>query len=85
MELFKSPGYTLVTKKGCPWSKKAKSLLKKQNIEFVEIQVHQNNTHSETWGYQHIKKSFKSQTFPVIYNTQGKKIGGYSDLKNKFK
>lgn len=81
MEFLKNKGYTLVTKKTCPWSKKAKYLLKKHNIDFVEIQVHQNNLHSETWGYTKIKTCFKSQTFPIVYDVSGKKIGGYTQLQ----
>ena len=80
MEFFSSKGYTLVTKKGCPWSAKAKKRLKKLDIHFVEIQIHQNDMSKSTWGYEKVKKCFKSETFPIIYDAEGKKIGGYNDL-----
>lgn len=77
---WQEKGYTLVSKHDCPWSKKAKILLKKKGIPFVEIKVHQNNMSKETWGYQKLKQSFKTNTFPVIYDINGKCIGGYDSL-----
>lgn len=85
MDFFLSQpkGYTLVTKKGCKWSKKAKAWLKNKNIKFIEIQVHQNDMSKDTWGYKKIKTCFKSETFPIIYDDNGKKIGGYKDLMSR--
>lgn len=83
--ILRERGYTIVTKNKCMWSKKAKSLLRKSKIQFVEIRVDQNGLSKETWGYKKTKSCFKTDTFPIIYDTNGKKIGGYSELVNVLK
>lgn len=84
MELFQENGYTLVSKKGCTWSAKARKLLKQNNINYIEIQVSQNDASKSSWGYKKIKKTFHQETFPIIFDKYGKKIGGYDDLKRIF-
>ena len=81
MDWFQNKGYTIVTKKGCTWSQKAKHHLKRKKIEFVEIQISQNNMSKETWGYKKLKLCYKTQTFPVLFHKNGKKIGGYDKIK----
>ena len=85
MDLFQDNGHTLVTKKGCTWSKKARHLLKKHNINFMEIQVCQNDASKNSWGYKKIKMTFKHETFPILFDKTGKKMGGYDDMKSMFK
>ena len=84
--LFYQDGYTVISKKRCPWSKKAKALLKRNNIAFVCIELSKSGKVSDSvWGYQSMKKKFNIQTFPLIFNTEGKRIGGYTDLKEHMK
>lgn len=82
---WQESGYTLVTKHGCPWSNKARVLLKKKKIPFVEIKAYQNNMSKGTWGYIKLKKSFKTDTFPIVYDQQGKRLGGYESLVIKLR
>lgn len=76
-------GYTLVTKKRCDFSNKARTLLKKKNIKFVEIQVMQNDLSKNTWGYKKIKTVFKHNTFPILLDKSGKLIGGFDEILKK--
>ena len=81
---FQEKGFTLVSKHNCPWSKKAKLLLKKQKQEFIEIKISQNNQSTNTYGYVQLKKCFRQETFPIIFDKNGKKIGGYEALKKYY-
>tara|TARA_Y100000389_G_C17369492_1_gene468201 strand:+ start:700 stop:960 length:261 start_codon:yes stop_codon:yes gene_type:complete len=84
--MFDSPGYTLVIKQGCPWCKKARTLMTKHNIPFIEVKVSlHHGADTSTWGYDFVKKRFKSDTFPIIYDTAGRKVGGYTELKEHLK
>ena len=83
---FESKGYTLIIRKDCMWSKKAKQLLKKRKVPFVEIYVSLHNDASkDSWGYKSIKSKYKHQTFPMCYDVNGKLIGGYDKMKEYFK
>lgn len=78
--LTEEKGFTLVTKKNCVYSKNAKKFLKKHNIKYIEIEVKQNGLSKETWGYKKIKTAFKQNTFPILINEKGKRIGGLDDI-----
>lgn len=78
--------YTILVKKGCPWSSKALILLKKRDIPFVKIETSLHNGASMyDTGYTKLKKMYKTQTFPKIFDDSNKVIGGYSDLVNHLK
>lgn len=81
---FQEKGFTLVTKHNCPWSNRARLLLKKQKQDFVEIKISQNNQSKNTYGYMKLKKCFRHESFPIIFDKNGKKIGGYEALKSYY-
>ena len=84
--LFKQNGYTIVTKKKCKWSTKAKNLLKRKKVPYVCIEISKNgNVTEDIWGYQTLKKRYNLKTFPLIFDENGKRIGGYTDLQKHFK
>jgi len=67
-------GSTIFTKEGCPYCKKAKDLLKENNLSYTEIKGQRTNTLQSLGG---------KGTFPLIF-IQGKKIGGHEDLQTYF-
>ena len=83
---FSQEGYTIITKKKCGWSKKARSLLRKHKKPFVCIDVSKyGNVNEKNWGYQTLKKKYKITTFPLIFDENGKRIGGYTELAMRFR
>ena len=82
---FGQEGFTLIKRKDCIWSKKARQLLKKHGVPFVEIHVSLHNDASkDSWGYKSIKSKYRHQTFPICYDKKGKLIGGYEKIKEYF-
>ncbi len=72
---FSQPGYTIITKKKCIWSKKAKALLRKHKKAYICIDVSKyRNVSEQNWGYQSLKKKYKITTFPLIFDENGKRI-----------
>ena len=63
----------ILTKENCPWCDKAKDLLRKKGLEFVEMDVYQHTSLRTFLGYHGLK------TVPQIFN-KDERIGGYEDL-----
>ena len=59
-----------------------KTLMETLKIEFVEIQISQNGLSKETWGYKKLKACYKTNTFPAVFDKNGKKLGGYNEIKS---
>ena len=74
----------IVYKQGCPWSKKALKEIKKRKIPYMKMVVTSHNGGEWCKSYTCVKKLIKHNTFPVIYSTQGRKIGGYDSLMKYF-
>ena len=64
-------------KKECPYGEKAISLLKKKNIDFED------HIFSSKQEEENFKNKHKVKTTPQIF-IKGKRIGGYSDLADKY-
>ena len=64
--------YTMYYLEGCPYSMKAEALLKLKNIEYIK---------KTDLNMEQLKEKFgSSATFPRIYNSDSKFIGGYTEL-----
>lgn len=72
--------YLLLTKKSCPYCKKAEDLLDSQEIAFTAIDLE-----STPDILQQFKDSMEHQTVPIVLGNFGagcfKLIGGFDDLK----
>lgn len=66
---------TIYSKDYCPYCVKAKSLLKRKNIDFVEIDI----TNNETLQQEMISKSGGRRTVPQIF-IGDTHVGGCDDL-----
>ena len=74
----------IIYKKGCPWSKAALKEIKKRKISYVKIVVSEHPKGGAEVSYRAFKKLIKSQTFPLVYSSKGKRIGGYEKLMEYF-
>ena len=72
----------IIYKQGCPWSKAALKEIKKRNIGYLKITVTDHG--SNNTSYDSFKKLIKHNTFPLVYASNGKKIGGYEKLIEYF-
>ena len=63
----------------CPYCQKAKMLLLKNKIPFVNVDIEKNNI-----GSKDIQLLTNQMSIPQIY-LNGKHIGGYTDLAKKLK
>ena len=70
--------YKIYSKSGCIFCDAAMELLKEHNIEYKEIKVPGNEEAMELF------KQRKFKTVPQIFDKEGKHVGGYYDLKNRF-
>jgi glutaredoxin 3 len=66
---------TLYTKTYCPYSKKAKALLRDLGVEFEDIDV----TEDEARFAEMVERASGGRTVPQIF-IAGRHIGGFTDL-----
>lgn len=74
----------IIYKQGCPWSKAALKEIKKRKIGYIKIVVSDHSHGEADMSYRAFKKLIKSETFPLVYSSNGKKIGGYEKLMEHF-
>lgn len=70
--------YKIYSKAGCIFCDAAMDLLEKQGLEYEEIKVPGNDEAMKLFKERHWK------TVPQIFDTEGKYVGGYQDLKLRF-
>ena len=70
--------YKIYSKAGCIFCDAAMELLEKHNIEYEEIKVLGNEKAMELF------KQRKFKTVPQIFDKEGRHVGGYQDLKQRF-
>lgn len=69
----------IISAEWCPYCQKAKMLLSKKKIKFLNVDIEKNNIGSED-----INMLTGKTSIPQIY-LNGKYIGGYTDLAKKLK
>lgn len=68
----------IVTKSFCPYCTKAKNLLAKNKIEYLELNK---NEYSDVSAY--VKNKYNHQTYPMVF-LKGEFIGGSDSLEKYF-
>jgi len=69
--------WVVISRNQCNFCDDAKALLKGANKQFVEYNI---QTDSSKW-ILHLLKSSGITTVPQIFDSEGKHIGGYTELK----
>ncbi len=73
--------YTVISRNECIFCDKAKELLNVDRIGYVEYNV---QSPSSKW-LLHLFKQANIKTVPQIFDSNGKHIGGYTELKEYLK
>lgn len=69
--------YVVITRDQCNFCDAAKALLDGTNIQYTAYNI---STSSSKWLLYLLKRS-SITTVPQIFNSEGKHIGGYTELK----
>ena len=69
--------WTLISRDQCNFCDTAKALLKEASIPYVEYNI---QSKSSKWVLSLLKRS-SITTVPQVFNSEGKHIGGYTELK----
>ena len=69
--------WVVISRNQCNFCDDAKAMLKGANKQFVEYNV---QTSSSKW-ILHLLKEAGIKTVPQIFDSEGKHIGGYTELK----
>lgn len=73
--------YTVISRNECIFCDKAKELLNVDRIGYVEYNI---QSPSSKWLLQLLKQA-NIKTVPQIFDSNGKHIGGYTELKEYLK
>ena len=71
--------YKVYTRDGCSFCELSKIILLERGIDFEEV-----NRWEDSQGMQFMKDN-NYKTVPQIFDSKGIHIGGYTDLREKFK
>lgn len=80
-KLYKEGKITIYSKKTCPYCKKAKTLLKDNNLDYIEIVLDSLTDDEYVLLTERLKKETKQRTVPNIF-IGSKHVGGFDDLKD---
>jgi glutaredoxin len=69
--------WTLISRDQCNFCDTAKALLKESNISYTEYNI---QSKSSKWVLSLLKRS-SITTVPQVFDSEGKHIGGYTELK----
>jgi glutaredoxin len=69
--------WTLISRDQCNFCDTAKALLKEASIPYVEYNI---QSKSSKWVLSLLKRS-SITTVPQVFDSEGKHIGGYTELK----
>jgi glutaredoxin len=69
--------WTLISRDQCNFCDTAKALLKELNIPYTEYNI---QSKSSKWVLSLLKRS-SITTVPQVFDSEGKHIGGYTELK----
>ena len=80
-ELPSKNNYTIYSKTGCPYCVKAKTLLQAETVEIIDCDdyIIDDKPAFLKFMAELIGKEYK--TFPMVFNKDGKFIGGFTELK----
>lgn len=83
-ELPKKNGYTIYTKSGCTYCRKAKFLLEKENVTMIDCDEYLIEARSAFLDFiRSINGNIEYKTFPMIFH-DGRFVGGYTELANYY-
>ena len=69
--------YTIITRDQCNFCDDVKALLRSRGFPYAEYNVHSS---SSKWVLTLLKRS-SITTLPQVFDTKGKLIGGYTEMK----
>lgn len=69
--------WTLISRDQCNFCDTAKALLKESNVSYAEYNI---QSKSSKWVLSLLKRS-SITTVPQVFDSEGKHIGGYTELK----
>jgi len=80
----KTAQWFIITKEGCQFCDKAKSLLNERKLKYIETKLTEENKNKifETIDHLTTKNKKPYRYFPIIFR-KGIFIGGYAELKNE--
>jgi len=70
--------YTIITRDQCNFCDRAKAVLRSQKLQYTEYNV---QSKSSRWLVPLLLKA-DLKTVPQIFDSEGKYVGGYTELEN---